>query len=225
MLLIKQLLTTKEVSEYRAVLQQVPWLDGKATAMGMAAAVKRNGQADPNCADIKHLANQLLLKFGTNAQVVAAALPHRIFPPCFNRYAQGETYGFHVDAAIMRLPDNQIMRSDMSMTTFLSAPDEYIGGELVIQTPYGQQQIKLNAGDAVLYPSGSLHKVNPVTEGQRLAAITWIQSLIPDYAMRESLYELDQSIQALQQNSAVDRAELDRLHHVYHNLIRQHSQV
>jgi PKHD-type hydroxylase len=111
------------------------------------------------------------------------------------------------------------------MTTFLSEPDEYQGGELIISTEFGEQKVKLAAGDAVLYPSSSLHRVTPVTEGERLAAITWIQSLVSDSAMRDTLYQLDQSIQTLVNNPAISREELDRLHHVYHNLIRQHSQV
>ena len=211
---------------FRQQLQQARWQDGKSTAMGMAAAVKRNGQADPTDPQVQQLANTLLAKYGHNTQIISAALPHRIFPPCFNRYSQQQTYGLHVDAAIMRLPgSSDVMRSDMSMTTFLSAPDEYDGGELVIKTEFGFQHVKLDAGDAVLYSSGSLHKVNPVTAGTRLAAITWIQSMIADNQMRETLYQLDQSIQSLMQNEAISRDELDRLHHVYHNLIRQHARV
>uniref|UniRef100_A0A486XX96 Iron-uptake factor PiuC n=1 Tax=Rheinheimera sp. BAL341 TaxID=1708203 RepID=A0A486XX96_9GAMM len=225
MIIIKQLLNPDEVSLFRQQLQQARWHDGKNTAMGMAAAVKRNGQADPTDPQVQQLANQLLSKFGHNTQIISAALPQRIFPPCFNRYSESETYGLHVDAAIMRLPGNEVMRSDMSMTTFLSAPDEYDGGELIIQTQFGIQTVKLNAGDAVLYSSGSLHKVSPVTVGTRLAAITWIQSLIPDSQMRETLYQLDQSIQSLMQYEAISREELDRLHHVYHNLIRQQAQL
>jgi PKHD-type hydroxylase len=205
---------------------QVPWNDGKGTAMGMAASVKQNGQADANNEEVINLTNRLLAKFGNTPKLISAALPHRIFPPCFNRYLQGETYGFHVDAAIMRMPNsNEVLRSDMSMTTFLSEKDEYEGGELVIQTELGEQRIKLNAGDAVLYPSSTLHQVTPVTKGMRVAAITWMQSLVPDAHMRETLFSLDQSIQALLANPAVTREELDRLHHVYHNLIRQQSQV
>ncbi|MGJ8674702.1 MAG: Fe2+-dependent dioxygenase [Pseudoalteromonas sp.] len=226
MVLIEQLLSKKEVHEYRRTLDQVPWNDGKGTAMGMAASVKLNGQADSNDPQVQSLTNKLLAKFGSTPKLISAALPHRIFPPCFNRYLEGETYGFHVDAAIMRMPNsNEVLRSDMSMTTFLSEADEYEGGELIIQTEFGEQKIKLNAGDAVLYPSSSLHKVTPVSSGIRVAAITWMQSLVPNAHMRETLYSLDQSIQGLLANPAVNREELDRLHHVYHNLIRQQSQV
>ncbi|WP_293749102.1 Fe2+-dependent dioxygenase [uncultured Paraglaciecola sp.] len=226
MVLIEQLLTKDEVVQFRHKLYQAPWIDGKGTAMGMAADVKQNAQADANHSDIQTLSNLLLSKLGNSPQVVSAALPNRIFPPCFNRYSQGETYGYHVDAAIMRMPNShEVLRSDISMTTFLSEPDEYQGGELIISTEFGEQKVKLAAGDAVLYPSSSLHRVTPVTEGERLAAITWIQSLVSDSAMRDTLYQLDQSIQTLVNNPAIRREELDRLHHVYHNLIRQHSQV
>jgi PKHD-type hydroxylase len=226
MVLIEQLLTKDEVAQFRHKLYQAPWIDGKGTAMGMAADVKQNAQADANHSDIQTLSNLLLSKLGNSPQVVSAALPNRIFPPCFNRYSQGETYGYHVDAAIMRMPNShEVLRSDISMTTFLSEPDEYQGGELIISTEFGEQKVKLAAGDAVLYPSSSLHRVTPVTEGERLAAITWIQSLVSDSAMRDTLYQLDQSIQTLVNNPAICREELDRLHHVYHNLIRQHSQV
>lgn len=226
MVLIEKLLSKTQVDNFRVLLNQVPWSDGKDSAMGMAASVKNNGQADASNGEVQALANKLLAIFGNNPTLLSAALPHRIFPPCFNRYVESETYGFHVDAAIMRLPhNNEVLRSDMSMTTFLSEPCEYEGGELVIQTEYGEQSVKLKAGDAVLYSSGSVHKVKPVTKGVRIAAITWMQSLVPDIHMRETLFELDQSIQNLLTNTAVNRKELDSLHRVYHNLIRQHSQV
>jgi PKHD-type hydroxylase len=224
--IIKQLLSKAQVTSFRDNLSHAPWLDGKNTAMGMAASVKQNGQANPDDPKVKQLTNQLLGIFGAHPKLVSAALPHRIFPPCFNRYVKDESYGFHVDAAIMRMPNSQdVLRSDMSMTTFLSDPDTYEGGELVIQTEFGEQRIKGQAGDAVLYQSSSLHKVTPVTNGQRIAAITWMQSLVPNAHIRETLYQLDQCIQTLLQNPNIDREELDRLHHVYHNLIRQNTQV
>ena len=226
MVIIKQLLSEAQVTSFRDNLSLAPWLDGKNTAMGMAASVKQNGQANPDDPKVKQLTNQLLGIFGAHPNLISAALPHRIFPPCFNRYVKDESYGFHVDAAIMRMPNSQdVLRSDMSMTTFLSDPKTYEGGELVIQTEFGEQRIKGQAGDAVLYQSSSLHKVTPVTKGQRMAAITWMQSLVPNAPMRGILYELDQSIQTLLKNPNIERQELDRLHHIYHNLIRQHTQV
>ncbi len=226
MIIIDNLLDADQVKQYRTALADVPFNDGKATAMGMAAGVKNNGQADAQHATVQALANNLLASLGNHPQVVSAALPQRIFPPCFNRYSESQTYGYHVDAAIMRIPNTpDVLRSDMSMTVFLSSPSDYEGGELVIQTGFGEQKVKGNLGSAVLYPSSSLHKVTPVTRGERVAAITWMQSMISDQAIREILYELDQSIQSLVQGGKADRDELDKLHHVYHNLIRKFSIV
>lgn len=226
MVLIEQLLSKEEVAIFREHLDQVPWQDGKGTAMGMSASVKDNAQADASNDTVKQLANALLAKYGETPKLVSAVLPQKIFPPCFNRYAQGETYGFHVDASIMRMPQSsEVLRSDMSMTLFLSEPDEYEGGELVIKTEFGEQRVKPQAGDAVTYPSSSLHQVTPVTAGVRFAAITWMQSLVADTHMREILFELDQNIQQLLNNDTVSRAQLDSLHHVYHNLIRKHAQL
>ncbi|UAA40639.1 Fe2+-dependent dioxygenase [Paraneptunicella aestuarii] len=226
MVIIEQFFSKDEVHQYRFALKQVPWNDGKQTAMGMAADVKQNGQADANDAQVQQLANGVLAKMGTTPKLVSAALPHKIFPPCFNRYSEHETYGFHVDAAIMRLPNSQdVIRSDMSMTLFLSEPDEYQGGELVIATEFGEHRVKCQAGDAIVYPSSSLHKVTPVTQGTRIAAITWMQSLVTDQSMRQTLFQLDQTIQSLAIDSNANRQQLDNLHHVYHNLIRQFSQV
>ncbi|WOX06936.1 Fe2+-dependent dioxygenase [Microbulbifer pacificus] len=226
MVVIENMLSPQEVARYREVLTSLPWADGRATAMGMSAEVKNNHQADPADPTVRQLANQLLSRMGETPQLISAALPHRIFPPVFNRYGEREEYGWHVDGAIMRIPgSNDVLRSDMSMTLFLSEPEEYEGGELVIATEFGEQRVKLPAGSAVVYPSSSLHKVTAVTGGQRLAAITWMQSLVADGAMRQILFELDQSIQNLLRQQQVDRGELDRLHHVYHNLIRKCAEV
>jgi len=226
LVLIEQLLNADELGRLRAGLEQARWQDGKVTAMGMAADVKHNAQTDPKDPAVIDLANGLLAKCGSNPKLVSAVLPHKIFPPCFNRYTEGETYGFHVDGSIMRIPgSNDVLRSDMSMTLFLSEPTEYEGGELTVLTEFGEQTIKPAAGDAVVYPSSSLHKVTPVTAGVRLAAITWMQSLVPDTHTREMLFELDTSIQQLSTNSAIEREQLDSLHRVYHNLVRKHSRV
>jgi PKHD-type hydroxylase len=167
-----------------------------------------------------------LSRIGETPKVVSAALPNKIFPPCFNRFSETQEYGYHVDAAIMRVPgSSEVLRSDMSMTTFLSEPEEYQGGELIISTEFGQQSIKLPAGYAVVYPSSSLHKVTAVTQGQRVAAITWMQSMISDATIRQNLYQLDQTIQNLIKENKTSRTELDNLHNVYHNLIRQFAQL
>ncbi len=226
MVVIEALLTPEEVRAFRADLKGASWQDGGATAKGMASDVKHNAQADPQHPVTLELANALLRRFGENPRFASAALPQRIFPPCFNRYSAGQTYGFHVDAAIMRLPASQdVLRSDVSSTVFLSEPEEYEGGELVIRTEFGEQQVKLAAGSAVVYPSSSLHRVTPVRSGVRLAAITWIQSLVPAHDTRAILFRLDETIQSLVRAAAADRDQLDSLHQVYHNLIRQHAQL
>lgn len=222
MVVIEKLLSADEVHTFRSTLEGVQWQAGSKTAMGMAADVKQNAQADTQDPQVRELANALLMRLGENLQFTSNTLPHRIFPPCFNRYGIGETYGFHVDAAIMRIPDTvDVLRSDVSATIFLSEPDEYEGGELVIATEFGEKIVKLSAGSAVVYSSGSLHKVTPVTAGERYAAITWIQSLVPNAQMRATLFRLDQAIQSLVQAGTADRAQLDTLHHVYHDLIRE----
>ncbi|TXS91231.1 Fe2+-dependent dioxygenase [Parahaliea maris] len=226
MVVIEEMLSAGEVREFRAALDSAPWLDGGNTAAGMAADVKRNGQADAADDTVRSLANSLLARLGQHPQFTAAALPHRIFPPCFNRYGVSETYGFHVDAAVMRIPGTpDVLRSDVSATLFLSDPSEYDGGELVIQTDYGEQAHKLPAGSMVVYPSSSLHRVTPVTRGVRVAAITWLQSLVPCNHTRATLYELDRAIQSLMSSGGAGREQLDALHNVYHNLVRQHAQV
>jgi len=226
MVVVDQILSKSEVSEFRETLKNAPWLNGKSTAMGMASSVKNNHQADSNDANIRQLTNKLLARIGETSHLISAALPHKIFPPCFNRYGEGEEYGFHVDASIMRIPHSQdVVRSDVSMTVFLNEPDEYDGGELVIATEFGEQKVKLGAGQAVVYPSSSLHKVTAVKKGERIAAITWMQSMIPDVTLRQTLYQLDRTIQTLLNKQQTERDELDKLHHVYHNLIRQFSKI
>ena len=226
MVVIENMLSSEEVALYRKVFQDFPWQDGKSTAMGMAASVKQNNQADPTDSRVQQLSNEVLNRIGSTPKLVSAALPQRIFPPVFNRYQQSETYGYHVDAAVMRIPGTpDVLRSDVSMTLFFSEPDEYEGGELVIATEFGEQKVKLPAGSAVVYPSSSLHKVTAVTKGERIAAITWMQSMVADISLRQTLYELDQTIQTLIARQNTNREELDRLHNVYHNLIRQFASV
>ena len=198
MVVIENMLSAEEVALYRQVLKELPWQNGKSTAMGMAASVKQNNQADPADKRVQQLSNEVLARIGSTPKLVSAALPQRIFPPVFNRYQQTETYGFHVDAAVMRIPNSpDVLRSDVSMTLFFSEPEEYEGGELVIATEFGEQKVKLPAGSAVVYPSSSLHKVTAVTKGERLAAITWMQSMVADISLRKTLFDLDQTIQML----------------------------
>ena len=226
MLVIEEFLDTRELADYRHRLEQVRWHSGSHTAGGLSALAKQNEQANPASKEARDLSNRLLRKMGHHATLISACLPHRIHPPVFNRYGLDQSYGTHVDSAIMPMGDTgQVLRSDVSMTLFLSAADAYDGGELVIEGESGAQSVKLDAGDLVLYPSGRLHRVNAVTRGERLAAIAWIQSLVGDAFSRSLLFELDQSIQSLTRCGTTEEAELLRLSAVYHNLVRHLAQV
>jgi PKHD-type hydroxylase len=168
------------------------------------------------------LGNHILRKLAANTAFISAALPERIYPPKFNRYQDGGAYGAHVDSAVMQVPGTQIsVRSDLSATLFLAEPDEYDGGELEIESAFGIQAVKLEAGDMVLYPSSSLHRVTPVTRGARIASFFWIQSLVSDEAARTLLFDLDQAIQGLTVSAGRDHPDLLKLTGVYHNLLRR----
>lgn len=226
LIVIENILTQDEVDHFRERLGGAEWVDGAQSAGSRSVAVKQNLQVDRNCPVGVELGNAILRKLGNHPTFVSASLAEKIWPPVFNLYQDGGHYGTHVDSALMRLPEaNLTLRSDMSATLFLSDPDEYEGGELTIESQYGAQGVKLAAGDLVLYPSSSLHQVTPVTSGQRLCAILWLQSAVANVVEREMLFELDQSIQALSIGRAVDDPDVDRLIHVYHNLVRHWAVV
>lgn len=226
LIVIENLLSAEEVAHLRERLAEAQWRDGGQTAGTRSAAVKQNLQVDRKCPVGIGLGNTILRKLGENPLFISASLAEKIWPPVFNCYQNGGHYGTHVDSALMRDNDlNLTLRSDLSATVFLSAPEEYEGGELVIEGQYGAQGVKLAAGDAVLYPSSSLHQVTPVTSGQRICAILWLQSAVADAAERAMLFDLDQSIQALSAGKAADDPDIDRLIHVYHNLVRRWAQV
>jgi len=222
---IENVLDTAEVAQFRERLRSAGWIDGAQSAGSRSVAVKQNLQlplADPVPTDLGTI---ILARLGRNPLFVSASLAETIWPPVFNCYRQGGHYGTHVDSALMRLPDTgRTMRSDLSATLFLSDPDDYDGGELVIEDQFGGQAVKLAAGDMVLYPSSSLHQVTPVTRGERVCAIMWMQSAIADAAARALLFDLDQSIQSLSVGRTGDDADIDRLIHVYHNLVRRWAQ-
>jgi PKHD-type hydroxylase len=223
---IPHILNNDEIQQFRQNLQAAVWQEGKLTAGSLAANVKHNQQVDEHSENAISLGNYILKKLGNHPLFISAAMPHRIYPPKFNRYVQGEYYGTHVDGAIMPVSGSSvILRSDISATLFLSEPDEYEGGELMIETPFGAQEVKLQAGDMVLYPSSSLHQVAAVTQGVRLCAFFWIQSLVRDEGKRTLLFDLDQSIQALSMTRKKDDAEILRLSSVYHNLVRQWAEL
>ncbi|AKM08993.1 Fe2+-dependent dioxygenase [Croceicoccus naphthovorans] len=226
LIVIENVLSPDEVAQFREKLAGAGWSDGADTAGTRSVAVKQNLQL-PRSDDVAQaLGTAILRKLGHHSEFISASLAEKIWPPVFNLYQDGGHYGTHSDAAIMRLPDGSMtLRSDLSATLFLSDPDSYDGGELVIEESYGAQAVKLPAGDMVLYPSGSLHQVTPVTRGQRICAITWMQSAVADAAARAMLYDMDQSIRVLSVGRAKDDADIDRLIHVYHNLLRRWANV
>jgi len=226
LLVIENLLDREDVLSLRKRLADAPWKDGAETAGTRSVTVKQNLQLGLSEPMTSELGNVILRKLGHHPLFIAASLAEKIFPPVFNLYQNGGHYGTHVDSALMRVPDaNTTIRSDLAATLFLSDPDDYDGGELIVESDYGAQEVKLPAGDMILYPSNSLHQVAPVTRGQRVAAITWIQSAVADNAARTMLFDLDQSIQSLSVSHGKQDADVDRLIHVYHNLLRRWSQV
>lgn len=221
---IPEVFSKAEVEALRARLDAGPWADGNATSGHQSALAKRNQQLPTNSAVAQEVGATVVQALNADPMFVAAALPHTIFPPLFNRYEGGETFGLHVDNAI-RQGSGVRIRSDLSMTLFLSEPDSYDGGELVIEGLYGPQSVKLPAGDAVLYPSKSLHRVTPVTRGARVACFTWIQSLIRDDADRELLFRLDVGVQRVAVEQGAGSAAAVELTGVYHNLLRRWSEL
>lgn len=219
---IPNALSKAEVVHFRDVLNAAEWVDGKVTAGEQSAAVKHNTQLPEGSATAQQLGDRVLDALARNNQFVSAALPARIFPPLFNCYEGGGSFGTHVDNAIRIVPGTVVrVRTDLSATLFFSEPDSYDGGELVIEDHYGEQRVKLPAGDMVLYPSTSYHHVTPVTRGARVSSFFWMQSMVRDSQQRSLLYELDQSIQTLGLERGLNDAEVVRLSGIYHNLIRQ----
>lgn len=222
LIIIEEVLDGAEVARFREHLADAAWRDGNQTAGTRSIAVKQNLQLDRQDNLARDLGTGILRKLGHHPLFVSASLAEKIWPPVFNLYQNGGHYGTHSDAALMRLPEADLtIRSDLSATLFLSDPEEYDGGELLIEEHFGAQPVKLRAGDMVLYPSSSLHQVTPVTRGQRICAITWMQSAVADASARALLFDLDQSIQALTPGRAKDDPDIDRLIHVYHNLLRR----
>lgn len=220
---IPHLLTPDELAEARAALDGADWADGRATAGHRAQGVKRNLQLPLDHPVARRLGGTILDRLAGTPLFVAATLPLRVLPPRFNRYEGGGAYGNHVDSAIFPVPGTDLrVRSDISSTLFLSDPDSYDGGELVIEDSFGEQRVKLPAGHLIVYPGSSLHRVMPVTRGTRLAAFFWTQSLVASTEQRRTLLELDKAIQSLTADLP-DHPSIDALTGVYHNLLRQWS--
>lgn len=222
LLQIDALLAEDDVASIRDDLSSAQWVDGRKTASGQAASVKQNRELAPDDRLSRALGLVILTRLGANQQFRSAALPQEIHPPIFNSHSDGGEYGPHVDCALMELPGGQKqMRSDISATVFLSDPADYEGGELVIATEFGDQSVKLAAGSMVIYPSSSLHHVRPVTRGERLCAVTWIQSAVRDPGERAILYALDNSVVSLGKAKTDINETRRELTNAYHNLLRR----
>ena len=222
---IPQILGPEQVAPMREALAQTPWDDGRVTAGPQAAQVKTNLQITEEHPVAQHLGEIVLKALGRNETFLSAALPHKVFPPLFNCYRAGAQFGLHVDTAVRDVRSKGLrVRTDLSGTLFLSEPGEYDGGELVMEDTYGAHAAKLPAGDLVLYPSTSLHRVNAVTRGARLACIFWVQSLVREDAQRTLLFEMDSALQSLNRTAA-DHAAIVQLTGVYHNLLRRWAEL
>lgn len=222
LIVIPNVLSEDEVARFGTRLDNAHWNDGNQTAGGIAVHVKHNQQLDDLEEPAQSLGREILLKLSQHPTFISAAIPDKIYPPKFNCYEEGETYGHHIDGSLMQLPGtSQTLRTDISATLFLNSPEEYDGGELQIHTQYGERSVKLEAGDMVLYPSTTLHRVTPVTRGKRLASFFWIQSMVREATQRQILYELDQSIQGLSQEIGSSHTAIANLSGLYHNLIRR----
>lgn len=222
---IPDVLSHEQVLAMRQQLEASLWVDGRQTVGAQGARVKRNRQLPEHAAITQEMGKIVLAALKKNTTFFSAALPLRIVPPLFNVYADGEHYGYHVDGALREVPHTDvIVRTDLSATLFLSAPDEYVGGELEVADTYGLHEVKLPAGDLILYPSTSLHQVKPVTEGARVCGFFWMQSMIRDASRRTMLFEMDQTIQALRIKIG-DCAEVLALTGQYHNLVRMWAET
>lgn len=218
---ISEVFTSAEAAEVRRRLDAAEWVDGKVTAGHQSAQVKQNRQLPESDPLAQEMGNLILQRLARNPLFMAAALPRKIFPPLFNRYEGGENFGYHVDNAVRPITGtSDRVRTDLSATLFLSEPDSYDGGELVVDDVYGPRSIKLPAGHMVLYPGTSLHRVNAVTRGARISSFFWLQSLVREDAQRSLLLELDVAIQRLTQD-VKEHPSLIQLTGVYHNLLRR----
>ncbi|WP_343676795.1 Fe2+-dependent dioxygenase [Paraburkholderia heleia] len=223
---IPQLLSPKELSSIRELIGSAETVDGKVTAGEIAARAKHNLQLPEDSAAAREAGEIILRALGRNALFNSAALPLRVLPPLFNRYDVGMSFDAHVDGAVRAIPGVGLrMRADLSSTLFISSPDDYDGGELVIEDSYGVHTVKLPAGHMVLYPAGSLHRVNAVTRGARWASFFWTQSMIKDDGLRGLLYDLDRGIMDVRTSLGTDTRGVLSLTSVYHNLLRRWAEL
>ena len=225
MLHVPEVLTADDVADMRRRLDATQWVDGRETVGPQGAQVKRNRQLPETSPVAQELGALILQALARHPLYFSAALPLRTVPPLFNRYEGGEHYGDHIDGAVRAVPGTTLrLRTDVSCTLFLTDPEDYDGGELIVSDSYGTHEVKLPAGDLILYPATSVHRVAPVTGGARVSSFFWVQSMVRDDWQRSMLYELDRNIQALRQRVG-DCDEVVGLTGHYHNLLRQWSEV
>ena len=220
---IKQVLTRDELRAVHGILERATWGDGRVTAGVQSALAKNNEQLDQQGEASKALQPIVLQGLNRHMDFFSAALPKRVFPPLFNRYGgTANAFGNHVDNAVRFIPGTlgERVRTDISCTLFLSQPDEYDGGELVIEDTFGAQRVKLPAGDMVLYPGTSVHRVEPVTRGQRVASFFWVESMVRSDEQRRMLYEMDRHLMHLRRTVGEDEPAIIGLTGMYHNLLR-----
>jgi len=229
LLTIPDVLSAEQVKQARQILDQADWVDGKVTAGHQSAKTKDNLQLPENHPAARQLGDTILGALGKNALFLAAALPNRVFPPLFNRYSGGQSFGTHVDNAIRQVTGTpHRIRTDLSATLFFAGPEEYDGGELCVEDTYGVHSVKLPPGHMVLYPATSLHHVKPVTRGARICSFFWIQSMIREDSRRSLLFDLDLGIQRLNRelpNEPAASQTAVQLTGVYHNLLRQWAEI
>ena len=221
---IPDALSPSDVELARGLLDSADWVDGRVTAGHQSAMAKNNMQLPEDHPVARRVGEMILRSLQNNPLFISAALPHRVFPPLFNRYQGGQSFGNHVDNAIRESRNGMRIRTDLSCTLFLCDPEEYVGGELLVEDTYGGQSVKLPAGHMVLYPATSLHNVQPGTNGARIASFFWIQSMIRDDGHRTLLFDLDTAIQRLTLDLP-DHPSAVQLTAVYHNLLRQWAEV
>jgi PKHD-type hydroxylase len=223
---IPDLLSPDEAAAMRQALEAAPWVDGRATAGHQSAEVKHNLQIEEGTPLAHGLGERVLAALGRSGTFISAVLPFRVFPPLFNRYDPGMDFGAHVDNAIRQIRGTpHRIRTDVSCTLFLTPPEEYEGGELIVQDTYGEQRVKLPAGHAVVYPATSLHRVEPVRRGSRISSFFWIQSMVRDDTQRRLLYDLDSAIAAAGADLPPGHEAVVALTGTYHNLLRQWAEV
>ncbi len=225
LLQVPDVISPAQVAECRAALAEAEWVDGRVTAGTQSARSKENVQVPESHPVARRLGDMIIAALEKNALFLSAALPLRVFPPLFNRYSGGQAFGTHVDNAIRQVPGTpHRIRTDLSATLFLSAPDEYDGGELMVEDSFGAHAVKLPAGHMVLYPATSLHQVRPVTRGARIASFFWVQSMVANDTERTMLFDLDSAIRTLSRD-VPDHPAVVGLTGTYHNLVRHWAQV